>query len=96
MVKCHFCGKEFAPHSHNHIYCSACKVLVSNKKALARYHANKNLPKPHKRHTCVVCGNTFQPQYRGQKYCSDACRQDPAAVKLRRFFSFLFNLTGGV
>ena len=37
-----------------------------------------------------ICGKYFTPEYEGQKYCSDKCRNDSKASALRKFFTQFF------
>ena len=39
---------------------------------------------------CQICGKYFKPEYEGQKYCSDECRNNPKARALRKFFTQFF------
>lgn len=80
-IECPNCGKVFnAAGTKQRFCCKECQI---------RYHARKKYEAPVA--TCVICGRKFEPKYRGQKYCSQVCHGDPAAQKLRVFFSAMFN-----
>lgn len=104
MRQCVICGKDFEPKkmAHKQKCCSAeCSREYQRRWHRARGRIGKHLepelqrPAADSKKRCVVCNKVFVPEYRGQKYCSADCRNDPRAVKLRNFFRLMadrFNL----
>ena len=104
MIKrCEICGSQFEPRIWNQKSCSKKCAGKRKRQVEAAYYDAKNKHRQ-KRKTrvergtiaantskCVICGKSFNSEYHGQKYCSDKCRQDPCAVKLRLFFGIVFN-----
>ena len=99
-MKCEICGADFVPYRCNQKYCSAkCrrkhfqlaklakrKIIKAKKPAEVKKLASSK---------CHICGKLFYPSYRGQKYCSDSCRFNPRAVRLRNFLGAILTFRDG-
>lgn len=100
MVKrCAVCGADFESNRANQAYCSRdCRK--EGRRRWARQYSReryklygRSKKREGKRASCgrcLVCGRPFERKYRGQKYCSLECHEDPRAESLRHFFAKMF------
>lgn len=71
---CNHCERPVYQPANNrprkHVFCCrACQISESAAKAKARRAAQRDTA------TCLDCGEVFEPQRRGVRYCSAACKQ---------------------
>lgn len=80
--KCEQCGAEFAPSSHNQIYCQqVCNRRAQRKKARQRIkeaRASERGPR-----SCRTCGVSIDGRHLAAVYCSAACKPKQKRVRTR-------------